>query len=122
MRPHLLEWQRDGYREYHRNRSTLWVHLFAVPAFIVATLSLVLSLVTVSWVSAVSALVGMALSFFVQGLTHRREPTPSIPFDGVGDAISRIFAEQFITFPRFLVSGRWWVALRATSQLHGSAH
>ena len=115
MRPNLLAWQWDGYPSFHRTRFTLYVHLVFVPAFLGSTLSLLTSLVRLSIVGVVSALVGMALSFAVQGVAHKREPTPAIPFDGPLDAVTRIFAEQFVTFPRFVLSGGWARALRSAT-------
>ena len=115
MRPSLLRWQLEGYPEFHRTRMNLWLHIVFVPAFIGSTLSLLVGLATLSPVRAVTALVGMAIAFAVQGFGHKREPTPAIPFAGAGDAVTRIFAEQFVTFPRFVLSGGWARALRAAS-------
>jgi hypothetical protein len=113
VRPDLLRWQLDGYPEFHRNKTNLWLHIFAVPAFVAAFVSLVVDLCTMRWVGAGASLVGMIIAFGLQGIGHKREATPSIPFDGPGDAVTRIFAEQLVTFPRFLLSGAFTAALRA---------
>lgn len=113
MRPDLIRWQWDGYPEFHRTRLTLWIHLFAVPAFIVSSLSAFASLVMLQWLGAVGALGATAVAFGLQGFAHRREPAPPIPFDGPLDAVRRILSEQFINFPRFVLTGRWTAALRA---------
>jgi hypothetical protein len=42
------------------------------------------------------------------------EANPAVPFSGPGNALSRIFGEQFVTFPRFVLSGGWARALRAS--------
>ena len=107
-----MRWQWDGYPTFHQRPSTLWIHLFAVPAFAAATLSLLRSLVALEPAAAGASLLGMVVAFAAQGLAHQREDNPAIPFDGPGDAVSRIFLEQFFTFPRFVLSGGWWRALR----------
>ena len=115
MRPDLLRWQRDGYPEFHRGRANLLIHIVAVPAFIAAFVALVANIAMARWVYAAVSLGVMLVAFAVQGVGHKRETTPSIPFDGPGDALTRIFAEQFVTFPRFLFSGGWDAALRASA-------
>src|SRR5512140_544423 len=113
MRERLLGWQWDGYPEFHRTKVNLWIHIFAVPAFIGSTVSLVAALATMRWVHAASAVVSMVVAFVLQGIGHKREAAPPIPFEGTGDVVTRIFAEQFVTFPRFVLSGGWWRAVRA---------
>lgn len=113
MRDKLLAWQFDGYPEFHRAKLNLYIHILAVPAFIGGTLSLVIALATMQWVYAGEALGSMAVAFLVQGIGHKREAAPPIPFAGPGDAISRIFAEQFVTFPRFVFSGGFFRALKS---------
>jgi hypothetical protein len=51
-----------------------------------------------------------AFAFAAQAVGHGREQNPAIPFEGVSDALGRIFLEQFFTFPRFVVTGGWWRA------------
>src|SRR4051812_10850113 len=105
MRPHLLRWQYDGYPNFHAERMNLLIHIVAVPAFVACIAGLVACLLTQRWAQAVGALLGAAVAFAVQGIGHKREATPSIPFDGPADTGSRILVEQFITFPRFVLSG-----------------
>jgi len=49
----------------------------------------------------------LLLAMALQGRGHRRESEPPAPFEGWLDAILRIFAEQLITFPRFVLSGEF---------------
>ena len=56
--------------------------------------------------AAVSAVVAVA-AFAVQGVGHRRERVAPEPFASPGDFVARVFAEQFITFPRFVLMGQW---------------
>jgi hypothetical protein len=66
---------------------------------------------------AASGLAAMAVSFAVQGFGHGREPNPSIPFAGPVNAFARVFLEQWITFPRFVLVGGWLRALRSAPRV-----
>ena len=50
----------------------------------------------------------------LQGRGHRGEAVPGAVFEP-RNALSRIFLEQWITFPRFVLTGGWWRALRAAA-------
>jgi len=108
----LLRWQWEGYARYHRSRINLILHLVLVPFFLLSNLALVRALLARSFFFVLLALGGMLLSMALQGRLHRSEPVPPEPFAGPGDAFARIFAEQWITFPRFVLSGGWLRALR----------
>lgn len=105
VRPGLLEWQWKTYPRNHTLRITLAVHLFAVPAFVFGLFSALVFLVAGAWISAPISLAMSAVAFGLQGIAHRLEPEPPIPFDGPADAFTRIFVEQLVTFPRFLFGG-----------------
>lgn len=113
MRPHLLRWQHEGYPQFHRDRTNLLIHIVAVPGFVLCLAALIHGACALHWAQAAAALVGLLFSFALQGVGHKREPTPSIPFANAGDAITRIFAEQLITFPRFVLSGGFMNALKS---------
>lgn len=113
VRKDLVEWQWRGYPSFHGSRMNLLLHLVAVPSFIISTLNLVWGLVLMQWQVAVFSLGGMAIAFAVQAVGHSKEKTPALPFEGAADAVTRIFLEQFFTFPRFVVSGGWWRAYQA---------
>ncbi|HEX6239498.1 MAG TPA: hypothetical protein VFZ61_01340, partial [Polyangiales bacterium] len=55
----------------------------------------------------------MLLAMAAQGSGHRHEANPPPPFRGPLDVVLRIFAEQWITWPRFVLSGGLRRALRA---------
>jgi len=103
----LIAWQWQGYGRNHRDRLNLLLHLVAVPAFIAGILACVRLLVSGLWLPALFALLFAALAFAVQGFGHRREAAAPEPFLGPGDFLGRVFVEQFITFPRFVLSGQW---------------
>lgn len=112
----LLAWQNALYDAGHRTRANLLVHALTVPIFLAGTIAtLALPLVTGRpWLAAVGP-IAMALAVALQGRTHAREPTAPVPFLGPGDAIARLCAEQWITFPRFVVTGRFARAWRAAA-------
>ncbi len=112
MRPDLLRWQWEGYAQFHRSRLNLWIHLPAVSLFIGSGLLLLFAAATLDWPLALAAVVGLAIGFAAQGIGHKREANPPIPFTGPVDVATRIVAEQLVTFPRFVLSGGWWAALK----------
>lgn len=112
MRANLLHWQREIYDGTHADRTNLLIHLATWPVFVGGFVSLMSSPVA-GWPFAVGGLVAMAGAMALQGRGHQREGTPPAPFEDTSDKISRIFAEQLITFPRFLLDGGFARAWRA---------
>ena len=104
----FLQWQWAGYSVTHRNRANLLIHLIAVPLFMSATLLAVYALVRLSLPALAGAAVCFLISLILQGRGHRLEATAPEPFKGGLDFILRLFAEQWITFPRFVLKGGWF--------------
>lgn len=111
----LLRQQWEGYARYHQSRFNLLLHIVLVPLFLVSNVALVMALVQRSWSVAIVAVVVMVLSVAFQGRGHREEPVPPEPFTGPVNAVSRIFLEQWVTFPRFVLSGGWLRSLQRRS-------
>jgi hypothetical protein len=111
----LLRWQWEGYPRYHRSRLNLLLHIVVVPLFLVGNVALLVAFVQLSWPLGIVALVAMVFSVALQGRGHRQEPVPPEPFTSPVNAVSRIFLEQWVTFPRFVLSGGWLRALREQS-------
>jgi hypothetical protein len=109
----LLAWQWQGYSRNHQSRVNLLLHILLVPAFLAGNIALILGVIRLDWIEAVAGLASMALSVALQGRGHKTEAIPPAPFTGPGNAIARIFLEQWITFPRFVLGGGWWRALQA---------
>ncbi|HSX63044.1 MAG TPA: Mpo1-like protein [Tahibacter sp.] len=103
----LIAWQWRTYADNHRDRVNLLLHIVAVPAFIAGILATVRLLVAGLYVGAGIAFVFAVFAFAVQGIGHKREAVAPIPFDGPLDFVGRVFVEQFVTFPRFVLSGQW---------------
>jgi hypothetical protein len=109
----LLKWQWDGYSRYHGSRANLLLHIVLVPLFVVANVTAVAALIEGAWLVAILAIAAMVVAVALQGGGHRREQTPPEPFTGPVNALARIFSEQWVTFPRFVLSGGWSHAMRA---------
>ncbi|MGH7353790.1 MAG: terminase [Candidatus Rokuibacteriota bacterium] len=113
MRPHLLAWQWSDYAVKHRSRANLLIHIAAVPLFQIDSLLVVWGVLgfaaPVAAVGAACVLASVAL----QGRGHRLEAEAPTPFDGAGDFVARLVAEQWITFPRFVLTGGWFRNLTA---------
>lgn len=101
IRRNLLSWQYAGYAANHQARVNILIHLLTVPLFWLGVPFGLFSLFQLHpWGIAVG--LGLVLlAFFAQGIGHRCEHNDPVPFDGPGDFFSRIFAEQFISFPRY---------------------
>ena len=111
----LLRWQWEGYPRYHQSRANLLLHIVFVPLFLLGNVTLIVALAERSWLVAVVAATAMFVSLGLQGRGHRHEPVPPEPFTSLLNAVVRIFCEQWVTFPRFALSGAWLNALRQAS-------
>jgi Protein of unknown function (DUF962) len=111
----LLHWQWKGYPNYHASRANLFIHVVAVPVFVLANISLLVAVFEFSLLRGVLSLTAMALAFGLQARGHAREKTPAVPFSSPANAIARIFLEQWINFPRFVFSGGWFRALQKST-------
>ena len=112
----LLRWQWNGYPRYHHSRTNLLIHIVVVPLFWTGNVGLVVALVERSALSGILALGAMLVSVALQGHGHRQEEVPPEPFTSAANKVSRIFLEQWVSFPRFVVSGGWFRALRQSSR------
>ena len=111
----LLRWQWEGYSTYHQSRANLLLHIVVVPLFLLGNVGLIVGLLQGSLLLAILSPVAMLVSVALQGKGHAKESEPSVPFSSPVNAISRIFLEQWISFPRFVLSGGWWKALQKAS-------
>ena len=115
MRQHLLAWQWSDYPAKHRSRANLLLHIIAVPVFELGTLLVLYGALRRSPLAMLIGAGAAAVSIAVQGRGHRLEAETPTAFDGPVDFVSRLFAEQWITFPRFVLSGGWYRNLRRAS-------
>ena len=108
----LLRWQREGYPRFHQTRANLIIHIVAVPLFLAGTIVLVVAVLELSLRALALAFGCMVVAAALQGRGHRLEPIPPEPFTGPLNLTVRLFLEQWVTFPRFVLSGGWSAALR----------
>lgn len=106
-----IRWQWSGYRATHQNKTNLLIHLIAVPLFMAATVMAVSALVSLSVSLLVASMLGLVLSLIMQRIGHQREPLQPEPFHGGVDFACRILIEQWITFPRYVLTGGWFNSL-----------
>jgi uncharacterized membrane protein YGL010W len=108
----LLAWQWSDYAAKHRARVNLLIHIVAVPLFVAGLVLVIAGIGLADWTPGLAGLAAMIAGFAAQGLGHGREPERPAPFLGSIDFLSRFLAEQFVTFPRFVISGGWSANLR----------
>jgi hypothetical protein len=109
----LLRWQWSLYADGHHDRRNLLVHAGTNPLFLAGTCALATSPLT-GVAFAVAGPLAMIAVMAAQGRGHKLEQQAPLPFRGPGDLIARFFAEQWVTFPRFVLSGGFAAAWRAT--------
>ncbi len=103
----LAAWQWRDYAQYHQSLRNLLVHIVVVPLFLLGNLVALAGLVLLSGWTVAGGLALSSIAFGVQGLGHKTEPVPPVPFSGPANVVGRIFVEQWVTFPRFVLSGGW---------------
>ncbi len=112
----LLPWQWRDYARNHQDPRNLLLHIVAVPVFMAGTLLAVYGVLRLSLPALALGVLLAALSMALQGRGHRFEAERPAPFEGPADIAGRIVAEQWITFPRYVLSGQWWQALRQNAR------
>ena len=117
--PEKFDWA--GYLRVHSDRRNLLIHLFAVPLFIGAFLVLLASMIRGAYASAVIALVVAIAGMALQARGHAFETHAPEPFSDPGNFLKRWFTEQFVTFPLFVLTGRWWGQFKADGDGHRGA-
>jgi hypothetical protein len=113
----LLAWQLAHYSEGHTRRRNLVVHVITAPLFCIGTVALLAAPFVSAWL-ALGALL-MIVTLAAQGRGHGSESSRPKPFRGPLDFVARFFAEQWITFPRFVVSGGLARAWRSQEKSSG---
>jgi hypothetical protein len=108
----LLAWQWRLYPEAHTSRVNLAIHAITMPLFALGLVAVVTALLNGA-LFAWSGLLAMVLAIGAQARGHALEAVSPAPFRGPLDVIARLFVEQFVTFPRFVLSGGFARAWRA---------
>src|SRR6267143_164979 len=107
----LLRWQWSIYSDGHRHRRNLLIHALTNPLFLAGSCALVVS--PLAGLRFTAAGIGLMLvAMIAQRGGHKLEENARVPFRGPGDLLARFFVEQWVTFPRFVLSGRFAAAWR----------
>ena len=106
----LLDWQWRAYPNGHRDRRNLVIHALTVPLFCAGNLAVLLT--PAIGILGLFGALAMVIAVALQGRGHRRERVAPLPFRGPLDVVVRLFVEQWVTFPRFVLSGRFAAAWR----------
>jgi phage terminase small subunit len=115
MRSKLLAWQWSDYAAKHRERGNLLIHIVAVPVFLLSMSTLMSGVFAWAPVPIAAGGAVMLLSLIAQALGHKREPEQPAPFEGALDFPARFLSEQWVTFPRFVLSGAWARSFKAAA-------
>lgn len=93
--------------------------------FLAGTMLFTLALPLGAWPGVGTGIVLMTTSVLTQGLSHRAETVSPEPFGSFVNALRQLFVEQWVEFPRFVLSGEWATAMHQTRKkrlLHESRH
>ncbi|MEZ5484280.1 MAG: Mpo1-like protein [Lysobacteraceae bacterium] len=103
----VLAWQWRYYASWHQDRLNLLLHMATVPLFIAGLLAAGRQAFFGEWFGAAIAALLALFAVGIQWLGHLREPARAPSAGNLYDTVRRVLAEQFITFPRFVLSGGW---------------
>ncbi|WP_394826142.1 terminase [Pendulispora albinea] len=118
----VLARQWNGYGRVHSHRKNLIIHAVTVPLFMMGTLAMAAGILApftpamhAGWQGVLGAIAGgffaMIVAVAAQGRGHEKEANRPEPFRGPLDVLARLFFEQWITFPRYVLSGQFGRAL-----------
>jgi len=102
----LPDW--SDYEPVHADRRNLRIHLIAVPLFDIGFIAALTFLARADFISAIVSLLVAFGSMVSQAKGHAKEAIAPRPFKGLPDFLKRWFSEQYLIFPLFVLSGRWW--------------
>jgi uncharacterized membrane protein YGL010W len=102
----LARWQWADYDQFHQDSGNRAIHGVAVPLVWLGTVGLLVALANGAWPWMLPGAAAVVLGMALQGMGHKREARPPIPFSSPTNAIARLLMEQFFTYPRFVLSGR----------------
>jgi hypothetical protein len=108
----VLNQQWSDYSERHRNKLNLLIHIATVPLVWIAGIqtvgALMLLLIGVGGLGVLfTAAILVAIALFAQSYGNGLEEIKPRPFTGAKDFALNAVAEQFVTFPRFVLAGHW---------------
>ncbi len=114
MSPVQIDW--TDYLRVHSDRRNLIIHVIAVPLFVGSFVYIPVFLFRSDYVSVAISMVLALLAMVLQGRGHAKEREAPLPFGGPCNFLRRWFREQFVIFPLFVVSGKWWHQYQAATE------
>ena len=106
----------NPYPHVHAHRTNLLIHLVAVPLFVLAHVGLVAAIAYRKPLPALTC-VGVAVaSLGLQRKGHALEVQAPEPFSSGWNFATRLYTEQFYTFPKFVLSGEFqknWLGVQS---------
>jgi hypothetical protein len=109
----LVAWAWRETPPVHRSTGNLLIHIVAVPLFVLGHV-LLLATFAAGPRSLAAGGACIVVSIVLQRLGHGMERQPVHSFGGPRDFLRRLYVEQFYNFWRFLLSGGWFAALKAS--------
>ena len=101
IRKNLLNWQFENYSDNHKNKINFIIHIVTVPMFWLGLVRFIAGILTLNFSLWRLVLPLILVPLVAQGIGHRKETVPPVPFLSFLDFISRFIVEQTITFPRW---------------------
>lgn len=111
----LFRWQWSLYPGSHRDRRNLALHAATQPLFVAGTCA-ILAAPLAGPGAAAAGVLAIAAVMGVQLRGHKLEGAAPATFRGPADVVARFFAEQWISFPRYVLSGKFAEAWRAAGR------
>jgi hypothetical protein len=108
----VINQQWDGYAERHQNKTNLLIHIVTVPLVWIAGIQVIGALLLMltgvgGFTVLVWAAILIAVALFAQSHGNSMEAAKPAPFPGWKTFAINAAAEQFVTFPRFVLTGQW---------------
>lgn len=103
----------NTYAQVHTHRTNLLIHLIAVPLFIAAHFGLIFGIVQQKPLLALIWVGLIVVSLGIQRQGHALESKKPAPFRNGFNFVTRLYTEQFYTFPKFVLSCKFqenWLA------------
>jgi hypothetical protein len=110
----LLAWQWEGYPDFHGNKRNLMIHAITNPLFLFGVLSIVTCPFT-RWHCAVGGALLIVAAIVIQGRGHKLEKNAPIPFLSPFEGVRRLFLENLVNFPRYVLTGGFSRAWKAAN-------
>ncbi len=98
----------EDYILNHWSKKNLIIHIFAVPIFIISNISILYWIFQLNIIVILLSFWLIWFSLLLQWKWHKLETNKPKKFSSKWDFIKRIYIEQFITFPLFLISWNYF--------------